>query len=70
VLARWTKPCLLLFSDRDPVLGLAAGRAFEQLIPSAGQMIVIRDAGHFLQEDAGEELAQHILGLLTARPRP
>jgi haloalkane dehalogenase len=70
VLARWTKPCRLLFSDKDPVLGLAAGRVFEQLIPSAGQMIVIRDAGHFLQEDAGEELAQHILDLLNGRPRP
>jgi haloalkane dehalogenase len=68
VLARWTRPCLLLFSDQDPVLGLPAGRAFEKLIPSAGRMIVIQDAGHFLQEDKGEELAQHILYFLR-RPR-
>lgn len=70
VLARWTKPCLLLFSDKDPVLGLEAGRTFEKLIPGAAPMVVIRDAGHFLQEDKGEELAQHILAFLKAHPRP
>ena len=69
VLSRWTKPCLLMFSDKDPVLGLPAGRVFEQLIPSAGRMIEIRDAGHFLQEDKGEELAQHVRAFLRAHPR-
>jgi pimeloyl-ACP methyl ester carboxylesterase len=68
VLARWTKPCLLMFSDKDPVLGLPAGRRLEALIPSAGPMIVIRDAGHFLQEDKGEELAEQILTFLRAHP--
>jgi haloalkane dehalogenase len=68
VLARWTKPCLLMFSDKDPVLGLPAGRVFEKLIPSAGPMVVIRDAGHFLQEDKGEELAERILAFLEANP--
>ncbi len=68
VLSRWTRPCLLMFSDKDPVLGVAAGRVFEKLIPSAGTMIVIRDAGHFLQEDKGEELARHILGFLGGAP--
>ncbi len=68
VLARWTKPCLLMFSDKDPVLGLPAGRVFEKLIPSAGPMVVIRDAGHFLQEDKGEELAERILAFLEGNP--
>jgi haloalkane dehalogenase len=68
LLARWTRPCLLLFSDKDPVLGLPAGRRFEELIPSAGPMIVIQDAGHFLQEDKGDELAQHIGRFLEANP--
>jgi haloalkane dehalogenase len=68
VLARWTKPCLLMFSDKDPVLGLPAGRVFERLIPSAGPMVVIRDAGHFLQEDKGEELVERILAFLEANP--
>jgi haloalkane dehalogenase len=57
-----------MFSDKDPVLGLPAGRVFEKLIPSAGPMVVIRDAGHFLQEDKGEELAERILAFLEANP--
>jgi haloalkane dehalogenase len=60
VLARWTQPCLLMFSDKDPVLGVAAGRVLERLIPSAGAMVVIRDAGHFLQEDVGDKLIQTV----------
>jgi len=68
LLSHWTKPCLLMFSDKDPVLGLPAGRLFEELIPSARPLLVIRDAGHFLQEDKGEELAQHIGRFLEANP--
>lgn len=68
ILSRWTKPCLLMFSDKDPVLGLPAGRLFEALIPSARPMLVIRDAGHFLQEDKGEELAERILEFIRANP--
>ncbi|HXJ79694.1 MAG TPA: haloalkane dehalogenase [Candidatus Methylomirabilis sp.] len=68
VLAGWTKPCLLMFSDKDPVLGPTVGRAFEKLIPSAEPLVVIQDAGHFLQEDKGEELAARILAFLQANP--
>jgi len=68
LLSHWTKPCLLMFSDKDPVLGLPAGRLFEELIPSARPLLVIRDAGHFLQEDKGEELAERILEFLRANP--
>jgi pimeloyl-ACP methyl ester carboxylesterase len=64
VLAKWTRPCLLMSGDKDPVLGVPAGRALERLIPSAGELIVVRNAGHFLQEDCGEELAERILGFL------
>jgi pimeloyl-ACP methyl ester carboxylesterase len=64
VLAKWTRPCLLMFGDKDPVLGVPAGRVLERLIPSAGELIVIRDAGHFLQEDRGEELAARILAFM------
>src|SRR5262245_18827109 len=68
VLAGWTRPCLLMFSDKDPVLGVPAGRVFERLIPSAGPLVVIEDAGHFLQEDKGEELAARTLAFLGANP--
>lgn len=62
VLATWDKPVLVMFSDRDPIT--AGGDAFfRKLIPTAGEQpeIVIGEAGHFLQEDKGEEIARHIL---------
>ena len=66
-LARWAKPCLLMFADKDPVLGVAAGRLFEQRMPQAGPLVVIEDAGHFLQEDKGEEIAERILTFIARR---
>jgi haloalkane dehalogenase len=69
-LERWSKPCLLMFGDKDPVLGLPAGKIFERRIPTAGTMVVIENAGHFLQEDKGEEIAERIVAFLAARPRP
>ena len=39
---------------------------FRSLIPSAKDQpeVVIHDAGHFLQEDKGEEIAQHIVDFI------
>jgi len=65
-LERWTKPCLLMFADKDPVLGVSAGRIFERRVPSAGALVVIEDAGHFLQEDKGEEIAERIVDWIAA----
>lgn len=55
-----------MFSDKDPVLGGAHG-FFRRLIPTAREQprIVIQNAGHFLQEDAGEEIAAHIVDFLA-----
>lgn len=69
VLGQWDKPCLVAFSDNDPVIGGARG-FFADLIPTAegipGKRV--KDAGHFLQEDAGEEIAQLILDFLERHP--
>ncbi len=64
-LSGWTRPALVMFSDRDPFLGGLAG-SFRRLIPTAASEpeIVIRNAGHFLQEDAGEEIAERVLEFL------
>ncbi len=67
-LVRWSKPCLMLFGDKDPVLGLAAGRIFERKMPNAGPMEIVQDAGHFLQEDKGEEIAERIVAFLDQHP--
>jgi haloalkane dehalogenase len=62
VLSRWSKPALILFSDGDPITS-GGDKFFRKLIPTAKNQpeIVIKDAGHFLQEEKGEEIAQHIL---------
>ncbi|MDH7445259.1 haloalkane dehalogenase [Aquimarina sp. 2201CG14-23] len=62
VLSKWNKPALVLFSDKDKILG-GLDKFFYRLIPTAKeqQKIKIKDAGHFLQEEKGEEIAQYIL---------
>lgn len=60
-LERWSKPCLVMAGDSDPVLGIPAGKIFERRIPTAGTLVVIESAGHFLQEDKGEEVAERIV---------
>ena len=65
-LEHWSKPCLVMAGDKDPVLGIPAAQIFERRIPTAGKMIVIENAGHFLQEDKGEEVAGHIVRWLDA----
>jgi len=67
-LKSWTKPALVMFSDSDPITA-GGDRFFRQLIPSATNEpeIVIQHAGHFLQEDKGEEIAQHVSEFLKRR---
>ena len=62
VLRRWTKPFLTAFSDADPVT--AGGDAIMQReIPGTHDQphTTITGAGHFLQEDKGEELARVVV---------
>ncbi|WP_350289634.1 haloalkane dehalogenase [uncultured Croceitalea sp.] len=61
VLATWQKPALVLFSDKDKVLG-GLDRFFRKLMPAAReqQTLMIKNAGHFLQEEKGEEIATYI----------
>ncbi len=66
VLQHWHKPFLTAFSDGDPITR-GADKIFQTLIPGArGQPhTTIRAAGHFLQEDKGEALAQVVVQWLN-----
>ncbi len=67
-LRRSTKPFLTVFSDGDPITR-GGERVFQGLIPGArGQPHARPHAGHFLQEDAGPELAQRINAFIEANP--
>ena len=69
-LSSWEKPALVMFSDKDPIT--RGGDAFfRALIPTAKDQpeIEISDAGHFLQEDKGEEIALHIVDFMSRMPR-
>jgi haloalkane dehalogenase len=58
-LERFEKPFLTAFSDSDPVTKGAFRPMHERIPGAAGQShVTIARAGHFLQEDAGEELGQ------------
>ncbi|MGD9644565.1 MAG: haloalkane dehalogenase [Pirellulales bacterium] len=65
VLGAWTKPALVMFADGDPITR-GGDRWFRKLIPSAKEQpeIVIEGASHFLQEDAGQVIADHIVAFL------
>ena len=64
-------PMLVAFSDGDPITGAMAPVFRSQMRGAQGiEHPTIHNAGHFLQEDAGEQLAGHIIEFLDARTGP
>jgi haloalkane dehalogenase len=66
------RPVLMLWADSDPILTVDTGRRFAEAIGHApDEIVIIENASHFLQEDAGEEIGQRIADWLTAdQPTP
>lgn len=66
VLMAFERPVLTTFSDNDPITG-GGDRVFQKLVPGTkGQDHTTVSGGHFLQEDAGPELAAIINGFVDA----
>ena len=63
-LEKWDKPALVLFSDSDPIFSTIAAEHMASRIPGAGPAEIVAGAGHFLQEEKGEEIAARIVRFL------
>jgi haloalkane dehalogenase len=65
-LGQWDKPFLTLFGAGDPILG-RADRPLQEHVPGAqGQPHARVDGGHFVQEDAGPEIARRTIDWVRA----
>ena len=64
-LTKWEKPFLTIFGDEDHIMR-GAEKAMQKLIPGAkGQDHSMLHAGHFIQEEKGEELAELMIEFYT-----
>jgi haloalkane dehalogenase len=61
VLGRWEKPFLAIFGANDPILGRMDRALIKHIPGAAGQPHARITGGHFVQEDAGPELADRIV---------
>ncbi len=70
-LRRFDRPFLCAFSDSDPITG-GADKVLRAEIPGAAPFdpVTINSAGHFLQEDKGQDLAEAVAAFIAATQRP
>ncbi len=69
VFNEWKKPFLTVFSDSDPITAGGHLRFQEEIPGAAGQPhVIIKGAGHFLQEQAPEELSKAIINFIECNP--
>ncbi len=68
----WQKPFLTIFSNRDPITR-GGQKVWQETVTGAEKLehVKIRNAGHFLQEDKGPELAEVLIAFIaTSRSGP
>ena len=63
-LKTWEKPTLVLFGDSDLIFPPEVAERIAELIPGSLPAETIANAGHFVQEDAGEEVTARIVRFL------
>jgi haloalkane dehalogenase len=65
-LGEWEKPFLALFADSDPITEQFHD-LFRDLVPTADDEpdVWVEGAAHFIQEDAGERCAEHIVDFVN-----
>jgi len=69
VFEAWKKPFLTTFSNRDPITR-GGELPWQERVPGARnrEHVKIKNAGHFLQEDKGPELAGVVVEFVAANP--
>ena len=67
-LREWDIPVLVMFSDKDIAFTVEEGERIADMVPN-GRFQVVNDAGHYLQEDAGEEIAERMVAFLRDEAR-
>ncbi len=69
LLRSWKKPFLTAFSDGDPITR-GGDKLFQKIVPGAkGQSHkIVKDAGHFVQEDKGPECARITVDFIKNNP--
>jgi haloalkane dehalogenase len=68
-LGQWEKPFLTLFGNGDPILGRADKPLREHVPGAKGQPHARVSGGHFVQEDAGVEIAQRTIAWMRGEAR-
>ncbi len=66
VFEAWDKPFLVAFTDSDPITR-GVEKVFLERVPTV-ENVTIKGAGHFVQEDAGEQLAELMLDFMSRHP--
>jgi len=64
LMEQWTNPTLVLFADSDPIFSVRVGERWAERVPGAGDLEVVEGAGHYLQEDRGEDVGARIVRFL------
>lgn len=66
ILEKWNKPVLTCFSDRDAITAGGEKVFINRMVGAKGQPhTIVKDAGHFLQEDRPEELIELMISFMS-----